>query len=88
MTNKEQALEMAEIVSRSIKTIELQNHMIDFADSSKKDMTTDDVLVQYAYLTRALETVFELNQSMVNDLEKAAVHLYDSAEEAETDESN
>lgn len=88
MTNKEQALEMAEIVSRAIKTIELQNHMIDFADSSKKDMTTDDVLVQYTYLTRALDTVFELNQSMVNDLEKAAVHLYDSAEEAETNEPN
>lgn len=86
MTNKEQSLEMAEIVSRSIKTIELQNHMIDFADSSKKDMTTDDVLVQYAYLTRALETVFELNQSMVNDLEKAAVHLYDSVEESVDDE--
>ena len=86
MTNKEQTLEMAEIVSRAIKTIELQNHMIYFADSSKKDMTTDDVVVQYAYLTCALYTVFELNQSMVNDLEKAAVHLYDIAEGAETDE--
>ena len=46
-------------------------------------MTTDDVLVQYVYLQRALSDIHELNQSMVNDLEKAAVHLYDSAEETE-----
>ena len=86
MTNKEQALEMAEIVSRSIKTISLQNHMIDFSSVSKKDMTTDDVLVQYAYLQRALSDIHELNQSLMNDLDKTAVYLYDLAEESEDDE--
>lgn len=88
MIKSEQTLEMAEIVSRAIKTIKLQNHMIDFADNGKNEMTHDDIVVQYTFLTKALDTVYDLNQSVVHELEKAAIHLYDSAEEAKTDEPN
>lgn len=66
---------MATIINRTTKVIALQNHMIDFADNPKEKMTADYGLLKYEVLTCALDDIFDLNKTLMGDLEKVEVYL-------------
>lgn len=87
MTKKE-IEELATRTSTIMHTIKLQNDLYNFVPSPRK-INEGEVLINYKYLNDALGNVFELNQSLENELDDITAKLYDLSErleESNTDE--
>lgn len=86
--NKEKAREMAQKAVAVKKILILQNDYLNMVENPK-NLNADEMVTRYIYLERALENMYELNQDLVDQLEDAAVYLYDLAgEEDQKDGSN
>lgn len=82
MKNTEQVKKHAESLSRTLRTLSLQNDFINQIPAPDK-ISKDELLFRYSYLYKALDNLFELNQHLMDDIDSAAGYLYDLADEQE-----
>ena len=79
---KELILNHAAALSRTVRTLQLQNDFINQIPAPDK-IDPAELGIRYAYLYKSLDNLFELNHHLIDDTDSVAAYLYNFVDETE-----